>query len=368
MNTQISTFLNKILDSCTQCGKCQEECLFLKEFEVAPWKFAESLIRGEQEEDPALLYSCNLCGICEEICPESINLGNLFLLLRQERMESIKQGKESFSALELIKAREEWSSKGGFLYSKGEKCESAFFPGCTLSGYNPHLVLEAYAYLRKHHNPSTGIILNCCGAPFEGLGEKDELKNILQTICSQIKKIGASNIIMACPTCYRVFKRYLSQYKVSTLYEIMEVENEGLPARKENAQHQFYLFHSCSTRHEEGMQRAVCSLIEKMGYQIQEEEDLENRNKCCGMGGMVGVTNPVLSFIIGENRTEGITPHDIVTYCAACREALVQYRPTVHVLDLVFNPNWKHGKEDSPLEDKQMRENCTWLKSKLEKE
>ena len=51
MNRQISTFLNKILDSCTQCGKCQEECLFLKEFDVAPWKFAESLIRTEQEEE-----------------------------------------------------------------------------------------------------------------------------------------------------------------------------------------------------------------------------------------------------------------------------------------------------------------------------
>lgn len=342
--------------------------MFLKEFGVVPWEFAESLIRGVQGEDPALLYSCNLCGICEEICPEGINLGDLFLLLRKERMKRIKEGKESFSSLEFIKERQDWISSGGFMYSKGEKCESAFFPGCTLSGYNPILVLESYTYLKKYYNPSIGIILNCCGSPFEGLGEKDGLKSILQTICSQIEKMEASHIIMACPTCYRVFKTYLSQYKLSTLYEIMEMKSEGLFKRKESSKHQFYLFHSCSTRHEKRMQRAVYCLIEKLGYQIQEEEDLKNI-KCCGMGGMVGVTNPVLSFIIGEKRTEGIPlSPDIITYCASCREALVQYRPTIHVLDLFFNPKWEQGKESPFLDERKMRENWTWLKLNLEKE
>jgi len=89
MNERISVSLNKIIDSCAHCGKCQEECMFLKELGVAPWEFAEDLIRGVQGEDPTPLYSCNLCGICEEICPEGINLGDLFLLLRQERMRRI---------------------------------------------------------------------------------------------------------------------------------------------------------------------------------------------------------------------------------------------------------------------------------------
>jgi len=116
------------------------------------------------------------------------------------------------------------------------------------------------------------------------------------------------------------------------------------------------------------MQRAVYRLIEKVGYQIQEEEDPKNV-RCCGMGGMVGSNNPVLSFIIGEKRTEGIPPSsDIVTYCAACREALVQYHPTVHVLDLLFNPKWEQEKQNPSLDDKKMRENWTYLKLNLEKE
>ncbi len=304
MNKQLSTLLEKILHACTQCGKCKEECLFLKEFDLEPKELAEKLFKEERLDDVSLVYSCNLCGICKEVCPEDIDLSILFLLLREEK---IKKEKEPFPALEWVKERQDWINKGAFLYSKCDKrerkCESAFFPGCTLAGYNPHLVLETYAYLRKH-NPSTGIILNCCGAPFEGLGGKDDFRSALQTIRSQMEEIGAFHIITACPTCYRIFRDHFSQYKLSTVYEIME--REGLPEIEGNSEEQFFLFHPCATRHEKGIQRAVHNLIEIVGYRVLENESPEAEIRCCGMGGMVGLTNPVWASIIGNERTDSL--------------------------------------------------------------
>lgn len=364
-DNQLINFVDEVFHSCTQCGKCKEECVFLKEFNVDPKTFAEDLHKQGYRGDPTLLYSCNLCGTCEEICPAAIDLKRLFILLREER---IKKGKEPLPGLKWVKERQEWINRGGFFYSKGGKeereCKNAFFPGCTLSGYNPHLVVETYAYLKNQYNPSTGIILNCCGAPFEGLGVKDELTDTLRTIRAQSEEIGASRIIMACPNCYRIFREYLPDYELTTIYEIME--KGGLPETERAGDEHFFLFHSCAIRGEKGIQRAIRNLIEKMGFRVTEEEDAGSKIRCCGMGGMVGITNPILASIIGAERTEGIA-HDIVTYCAACRDALVHYQPCIHLLDLVFNPQWREVKESQPLEDQQVRENLTWLRAELER-
>jgi len=336
MKKQIADLLADISRSCTNCGICQEECAFLQEFQIEPGELAEQILQeGVNNLDISLLYSCNLCGICKEVCPEEIDLSKLFLLLREER---VKTGKESLPALEWVKERQDWINKGHFLYSKCDlkegECENVFFPGCTLSGYNPHL-------------------------------GKENLMKTLQAIISQMKKIGASQIFTACPNCYRIFNDYLPQYKLSTVYEIME--REGLPKTGKNHKERFFLFHSCATKGEKVIQRTVRTLIEKMGYSVLESEGPEPpKIRCCGMGGMVGLTNPVLASIIGNERTEEIS-HDIVTYCAACREALVQYRPSLHILDLVFNPKWREDKENPPLDDSQMRKNLAWLKSRLEK-
>jgi hypothetical protein len=107
-------------------------------------------------------------------------------------------------------------------------------------------------------------------------------------------------------------------------------------------------------------------LIERLGYRVIEKGDLPEENRCCGLGGIVGLTNQVLAFIIGQERTDDIT-QDVVTYCATCREALIQFCPTIHVLDLLFNPEWKQAKENPSSEDSKKRENFIWLKSQLEK-
>jgi len=362
MNERLAILLTRIVGSCTQCGNCQEICVFLKEFAIEPKVFAEKLLREGPIVDTSLLYSCNLCGICKELCPEEIDLRELFLLLRQER---VGQGDESIPAHKWVKERQEWIVKH-FALVEGQgrnrgNSERAFFPGCMLCGYDPSLVLRVYRYLRSN-NPYTGIILNCCGALFEGLGDQSGLTKTLESVTLQIEQSGASSLITACPTCYRVFKRYLPHYEVFTVYE--NIANETIPKTKVNRNQQFFLFHPCSTRHDNKVKQAVRRIMKKIGYAYKEDFEGDEHNWCCGMGGAVGLTNPVLACIIGHERTEAIS-RDIVTYCAACRDALVRYRPAIHLLDLVFNSNWKTETVRQPLEETQMRDNLIWLRSQI---
>jgi DNA-binding FrmR family transcriptional regulator len=61
------------------------------------------------------------------------------------------------------------------------------------------------------------------------------------------------------------------------------------------------------------------------------------------------------------------TTNNISTYCAGCRETLAAVGGSVaHVLDLVFNPNWRNAVSEKANTGKKKRENQALLKKLLE--
>ena len=72
------------------------------------------------------------------------------------------------------------------------------------------------------------------------------------------------------------------------------------------------------------------------------------RSICCGSGGMVPTVAPELAKRMTDFRLSEAT-RDLVTYCASCRARLAKTgHPTLHVLDLSFNPNWQQTKTQPP--------------------
>ncbi len=63
---------------------------------------------------------------------------------------------------------------------------------------------------------------------------------------------------------------------------------------------------------------------------------------------MAWYADPKLLTQVIHNRAHE-TPHDVVTYCAGCRTTLASAKkPTLHVLDLFFNPSWPADKSRFP--------------------
>ena len=89
-------------------------------------------------------------------------------------------------------------------------------------------------------------------------------------------------------------------------------------------------------------------LVADLGYTVEEMAHNRERSICCGSGGMVPAVAPELAKKMTDFRLSEAT-RDLVTYCASCRARLAKAgHPTLHVLDLPFNPAWQQTKTQPP--------------------
>jgi len=355
-----------IAEACSGCRLCLDECEFLNTVCESPGELADGFKTGYFREKPQIPYSCNLCDLCEEVCPEELNVGKMCMQLRRQMVE---EGIGPLSVhKKFVEAGQEWVLSDSYALSLPDpdtkKCHRVFFPGCSLPGYSPSLVLKTYDYLRQSL-PDTGIILGCCGAPTRELGQEPQFRGIMTGIESQMKELGASELTVVCPYCYYTFEKYHPSFQVKSLYEVL-VEI-GLPEAAPSRNWTFSLHDPCRARWNHTIQDSVRTLISRMGYRIEEMKYSRELTRCCGMGGQAPFVNFDLAKRITKRRAEEAS-FDILTYCASCREALASHKPSIHLLDLVFNPEWEKDKLKPANKASTRRGNQSWLKSQLQTE
>jgi NADPH-dependent glutamate synthase beta subunit-like oxidoreductase len=347
-----------------ECNLCVKNCQFLKLYCEDPKELAERFKAGYFREEPKIPYSCNLCRLCGSLCPQDLCMGDVCLELRQKL---VAEGQGPLPQHKFLDWNLNWSTSDKFTLAQpdsAKECKRVFFPGCNLSAYSPSLVVKTYEYLQDRL-PGTGIVLNCCGRPACDLGQQDRFQGILRGVESQLAELGASEVITACPNCYMIFKQFAPHLKVRTVYEVM-VEL-GLPEEAKAKKEQTFSLHdSCSVRWEKDIQDSVRALLDMMGYRIEEMEHTREKTICCGTGGMVPYVDVWLAFEAAKRRAEE-AHFDLVTYCATCREMFANPeaagKPCIHILDLVFNPDWEQARLSPPNIGATKRENQAKLKT-----
>lgn len=352
---------DRIIENCSECEICTDECEFLKEVGQTPKEIAQRFSAAHSEEDSLIPYFCTICSLCQELCPEDLNIGKMCLEIREQL---INDGLAPPHTRSIIKGQDWIASNFTLVQPDPEitECRRVFFPGCILSGYSPSLVMKVYDYLREKL-PGTGIILGCCGSPLHELGEEPQFQGILRKLESEMRRLGTSEMIVACPYCYYTLKRYAGQLQLDSLYEVMV--DLGLPEPVNHHEWTFSLHDSCRARWEKNLQDSIRTLVSRMGYRIEELEYSRDKTRCCGMGGLVGFINFPLARKIIRYRTDEAS-FDMLTYCATCREAFAIEKPSVHILDLIFNPDWQKDRLKPPKMPKVRQENQAQLKQMLE--
>jgi len=237
-----------------------------------------------------------------------------------------------------------------------------FFPGCNLCGYSPSLVLDTYSYLRSKL-PDTGVILGCCGHPTLCTGDDAEFRRWITKLESELKSLGATEgVVAACPQCYRVF-RSAAAFPVMSAYEV--IAKAGIPLPTKKTECVFSLHDSCPARYETLLQDSVREIVRQLGIQVSEMKCSREKTRCCGMGGMVGRADFKLANRMTKRRVME-AEHDILSYCASCREAFAFIgKPSLHLLDLIFNLNWEQGRRKPARLRKELRENQALVKAQL---
>ena len=324
-----------------QCLECVKVCEYLNSFKSYPKKYVRqiynnlSIVAGHRQAN-RLINSCSLCGLCQEVCPEDLHMG---LVCKKAREIMVSQGKMPPSAHE-FPIRD-------MLFSNGERCALTrhqpgaersrylFFPGCQLSASAPEQVRKTYGLLCETLPGGVGLMLRCCGAPADWSGREELFQTVMNEFTEQWREMDAPQLILACSTCYEILGTHLPEVPIVSLWEVFE--QLGLSRKTPPGSVRTIAVHdACTTRHEQHIQASVRNLIQALGYTIEELPLSKDRTECCGYGGLMFFANPELARKVIERRISESSA-DYVAYCAMCRDYLASRgKRTLHLLDLVL--------------------------------
>ncbi|WP_049785042.1 VTT domain-containing protein [Desulfotalea psychrophila] len=317
--------IEDIANHCIECKICLKECLFLQE-KGTPGEICTAYLQeGKDGVDPFL---CNMCGLCQAVCPCSLDMPAAVLAMR----EDVQKKEGGNPAHRGILAYENWGdSKLLRLEHLPQGCSTIFFPGCALAATRDRVTERAYHFLQER-DPSIGIILACCHKPSHDLGKQDLFTSSLERLLSRLREEGIKKIITACPSCYRIFKEYGQGFDTISIYEELR---ESPPICKGNFSQTFSIHDACSTRFSVEIQNAVREILPK-NMKIKESVHSKEKTICCGEGGAVSCLAPRFreSWQKREREAGG---EKIITYCAGCSVSLGKNFSTVHLLDILFD-------------------------------
>lgn len=363
-----------------ECMECVKSCEYLRAYGRYPRKYLReiynnlAIVKGERKSNQ-FINSCSLCGLCAEVCPEGLGMAPV---IKETRQEMVAQGRMPPSAHDF--------ALRDMAFSNGEKaalarhapgtdtCSAIFFPGCQLAASSPEQVERTYAYLREHYD-NVGLMLRCCGAPADWAGRADlfrdslaDLRAEIATLRAEMPALGMPTLIVACSSCYQVFKENLPDVTLLSLWEAFE--RCGLPADARgpidgSLAHTVAIHDPCTTRHEPRIQESVRSLTRQLGYEIEELPLSRENTECCSYGGVMWLANRPLAEAVVQRRI-GESPTDYLTYCAVCRDFFARSgKRTLHLLDLIYGAEPGASAERPCPGFSQRQENRARLKRKL---
>ncbi len=344
-----------------QCDACMKYCdvcdfhnkwpMRIRDDVMATVAFSTSESIIKKTPAKRLMNTCTQCGLCDEVCPEGIEIGAMLL----EARRSLHRQGTMPGAYHQFWTRDMEFTNGEFAAlvknAPGKTSGSyAFFPGCQLGAADPRYVAEPYKWLLSKQ-PDTGLLLRCCGVPAEWAGNEEMHGKAIAELREDWERLGKPVLIYACPACRRHLEEYLPEIETLSLYEALDQWGfeagirsgasqesggpQGTPAMEDAT---FSIFDPCTARHVEPLEQAVRSLAKKAGLTL-EELPKGDKHGCCGYGGHVAEANAEYAEYVAKKRS-GLSGNPYIAYCINCRDIFKEEgKPVLHILDLLFDIN-----------------------------
>ncbi len=356
-----------------QCLECVKVCEYLNSFKSYPKRYVRqvynnlAIVMGHRHANK-LINSCSLCGLCREVCPEDLHMG---LVCKMARETLVHQGKMPPSAHDFPLRDMEFSNSERCAFGRHQPgtTQSAFlfFPGCQLTASAPDHVERVYAILGERLAGGVGFMARCCGAPAEWSGRTDLAASVREQFLAQWTELGRPRLILACSTCYDVFKTNLPDVPIVSLWETLD--RLGIPDKVSSPGARKIAVHdACTTRHETAIHQSVRSILARLGLEVEELALSRDKTECCGYGGLMFFANRDLAKSVIQRRVQE-SPLDYVATCAMCRDYLASSgKPTYHLLDLLFGTETGSAALRRGPSYSQRHENRARLKTRMLKE
>ncbi len=325
------------------CSLCRDNCEMMQQFNAFPVKITADIMSSLNVIEglttrvaQRLVNSCTQCGLCGQVCPESINMESCILEARRclHKDGSLPPAFHDFWVRDM-----EYANSEAYLLHLPEgndKSSYMFFPGCQLGASDPEYVLKTYEHLCGVC-ADTALLLACCGVPADWAGDVPLRDSVLQKLRADWELVGRPKLIIACPTCLKTLGRYLPESEHISLYEFLArhwSESTGIHDAGVVS-----IYDPCSSRDDPSMQQSVRDLARKAGLRFEELESSLQDARCCSFGGHIYAANPALSKEIVARRVEA-SANEYITYCTNCRDIFAAAgKQNRHILDVLFTNN-----------------------------
>jgi Fe-S oxidoreductase len=316
-------------EGCIECGLCQKDCLFLQRYGSPKQLAGQQMVTAG---DLSFSFECSLCGLCTAVCPKKVDPAAMFAAMRVAGQEL--GGGEFRQHAGLLRYESMGGSPWFSWYGLPEGCDTVFFPGCALAGSRAARVSQTYRHLRTMI-PTLGLVLDCCAKPSHDLGRRARFCRIFGALRNGLEARGVRTILVACPSCYRVWSDYGGSIAVRSVYEILA---EAPPAHRVKATTPVTVHDPCPTRNDTTIHGAVRSLLAAMGLPVEEMKHHGRKTLCCGEGGAACHLVPAMAGNWTALRADEAAGRRIITYCAGCTNFLGRLTQASHILDLYFAP------------------------------
>lgn len=330
-----------------QCMVCTQNCTYLQHHKQYSGSAIRPIIKnihimtgwGHRDANQ-FIYDCAQCGLCGTCCPVDIDLGDVNQAAKEFMWETsilppavhafpLRDMEYSVNDMRLARNQQ------GFAQSR-----YALFTGCQLPASMPGTVEKLYGHLAKTLEGGVGLLTGCCSAPAIWAAREEQAAEVRATLRADWQALGAPELIVACPGCYKVLSETLPEIPLRFVAEVLA---EHLPAAAAQPPADYAWHDPCTSRHFPAMQQAGRDLAAACGAQLAELPQHHERTVCCGYGGLQYHVNHQLS-----QRTTGArinqSPLPYATSCSNCRDFFTTNgKDCLHVLELAFGPEENKG-------------------------
>jgi|WetSurMetagenome_2_1015567.scaffolds.fasta_scaffold00081_35 glycolate oxidase iron-sulfur subunit len=375
---------------CVRCGKCKASCPTYIEFAnegMSGRGRIELIVQFLSDEiDPSgildeRIYTCLLCGACDNSCPRGISVTgafyearkklaltwnarrlyrtgvkyaftnpaiacNIFRFLDQTGLKALFGRSKLFRAIKKLGVDipdNRLKNDISVFRTSEPRGRVALFAGCAVDFLYPQM---GAAFIKALNNMDFEVVLAkgecCCGAPLLGMGLTDEAESLARKNLDTFGMLNVDAVITLCPTCAHfirdVYKDIIGE-GITNATDISKFICDSsliscLKPSSGNAGRVMYHdpCHSVNYLKSVAEPRAI---LRALG--IIPEEPAEKG--CCGMGNAVRLLNDKVSDALLGKRAASFDGADmIVTSCPNCvmqLGSLSKERPVRHIIELI---------------------------------
>ncbi|MFO7657322.1 MAG: (Fe-S)-binding protein [Bacteroidales bacterium] len=307
--------------SCSRCGICIDACQINSALginKIQSVYFLRSIREGNVDDEK--LFTCLLCGRCENICPVGIQLSDLRVTQRN------KNGVENTSTYDFLAP------------PKYKVADVVYFAGC-MTHLTPAIkksMLKIFDIAGVNYYFMDSDKEACCGRPLIQSGHFENAAKLMEYNKKLIRQSKAKVLVTSCPICYKTFKE---DYKLDihvmhhTEYILKLAEVGILLLEKGDTK---VVYHDpCELGRGLGIYEEPRKLLNKVGRLLHPAEEKENALCCGGSLGSFNLSTRQKNILRDDALVKLMKPNPdkLITACPLCKKTFAK-GTNVQVMDI----------------------------------